>query len=207
MAALGFVDDSDIVAYDDAGGSIAARLWWMLDDLGHARVTRPRRRHRGVDRGGWTRHDRGARVRTPGRLTLRDAWSRTIDREALVARLGAVALVDVRAPERYRGDVEPIDPVAGHIPTAISRPTAGNLGADGRFLDAGGSPPALRAAGQEVVVSCGSGINACHAALAMRVAGLPAPLLYPGSYSDWSTVRDARGDRRRAGRRRARAGR
>jgi thiosulfate/3-mercaptopyruvate sulfurtransferase len=97
-----------------------------------------------------------------------------------------VGLVDARAPERYRGEVEPIDAVPGHIPTAISLPTAGNLGPDGRFL----APEVLRARfealGDEVVSYCGSGVNACHNALAMRVAGLPDPLLYPGSYSDWA---------------------
>jgi thiosulfate/3-mercaptopyruvate sulfurtransferase len=186
MEALGFSDDTDIVAYDDAGGSIAARLWWMLDDLGYARA-------RVLDGGIGAWIAAGGPVTThvpspePGRLTLHDAWSHTIDRDALVARLGSVALVDVRAPERYRGDVEPIDPVAGHIPTALSRPTAGNLGAEGRFLDPADLHTRYETPGSEVVVSCGSGVNACHAALAMRVAGLPTPLLYPGSYSDWST--------------------
>ena len=185
MEALGFSDDTEIVAYDDAGGSIAARLWWMLDDLGHpgARVL-----DGGI--GAWIAAGGPVTAEVPaptaGRLTLRDAWSNTIDRDALVARLGSVALIDVRAPERYRGDIEPIDPVAGHIPTALSRPTAGNLGADGRFLDPADLRRRYESLGDEVVTSCGSGINACHAALAMRVAGLPAPLLYPGSYSDWS---------------------
>ena len=99
---------------------------------------------------------------------------------------GTLLVVDARAPERYRGDIEPVDAVPGHIPGAISRPTAGNLGPDGRFL----APDALRlrfeTLGPEVVTSCGSGVNACHNALAMRLAGLPDPLLYPGSYSDWS---------------------
>jgi thiosulfate/3-mercaptopyruvate sulfurtransferase len=185
MEALGFGADTAIVAYDDAGGSIAARLWWMLDDLGHAGVSV-------LDGGIGAWIAAGGPVTTevpaprPDRLSLRGEWTRTVDREALVARLGDVALIDVRASERYRGEVEPVDPVPGHIPTAISRPTAGNLDADGRFLD----PAALRRRyehlGEDVVTSCGSGVNACHGALAMRIAGLPAPLLYPGSYSDWS---------------------
>ncbi len=185
MAELGFGDDTTIVAYDDAGGTIAARLWWMLDDLGHRDVH--------VLDGGiqaWTALDgplsRDVPAVTAATLNLRDAWSRTIDRDELVARLGRVTLIDARAGERYRGETEPVDPVAGHIPTAISLPTAGNLGPDGRFLP----PEALRARfgtlDGEVVTSCGSGVNACHHALAMRVAGLPDPILYPGSYSDWS---------------------
>ncbi|MDP2350257.1 MAG: rhodanese-like domain-containing protein, partial [Chloroflexota bacterium] len=119
-------------------------------------------------------------------LHLRDRWTRTIDRDALAGRLGRVALIDARATERYRGDLEPVDAAPGHIPTAHSRPTAGNLGPDGRFL----APDVLRARfeplGDEIVTACGSGVNACHNALAMRLAGLPDPLLYPGSYSDWA---------------------
>lgn len=184
MAELGFDDGSEIVAYDDAGGTIASRLWWMLDDLGHGRV-------RVLDGGlaAWTTIGGpltdAVPVRTAGRLRLRDRWTRTIDRDALAARLGSVALIDARALERYRGDLEPVDAAPGHIPTARSRPTAGNLGLDGRFLD----PEVLRARfvglGGDVVTYCGSGVNACHNSLAMRVAGLADPLLYPGSYSDW----------------------
>jgi thiosulfate/3-mercaptopyruvate sulfurtransferase len=185
MEELGFGDDSDIVAYDDAGGSIAARLWWMLDDLGHTRVS--------VLDGGlpaWLAAGGPVttEVRTPagGRMTLSDRWSRTIDREALIGRLGSVTLIDARAPERYRGDLEPVDPVPGHIPTATSMPTTGNLSEGGRFLDAASLRLRFEPLGAEVVTSCGSGITACHNALAMRIAGLPDPLLYPGSYSDWS---------------------
>lgn len=185
MAELGIDDASDVVVYDDAGGTVAARLWWMLDDLGHRRVH--------VLDGGiaaWAAIGgpvtREVAAYPAGRLTLRDHWTRTIDRDGLVARLGSVGLIDARAPERYRGDVEPVDAVPGHIPTAVNLPLAGNLGPDERFRD----PKALRARfehlGDEVVSYCGSGVNACHNALAMRVAGLPDPLLYPGSYSDWA---------------------
>ena len=113
------------------------------------------------------------------------------ERFAHADRLGTLTLLDVRAPERYRGDVEPVDPVAGHIPGARNAPAAGNTGPDGRFL----APDVLRARyaalgadNGPVVVACGSGVNATQAALAMRIAGLPDPLLYPGSYSDWSTA-------------------
>jgi thiosulfate/3-mercaptopyruvate sulfurtransferase len=185
MEAIGFDASSHIVVYDDAGGAVAARLWWMLDDLGHPDV-------HVLDGGIQAWQAAGGALtdavpdRAPGRLPLREAWAGTIDRDALIARLGSVAIVDARAPERYRGETEPIDPVAGHIPTAISRPLAGNLGPDGRFL----APAELRARFEglehEVVMACGSGVNACHNVLAMRIAGLPRPLLYPGSYSDWS---------------------
>ena len=185
MAELGVDDASTIVAYDDAGGTIAARLWWMLDDLGHADVHL-------LDGGiqAWTARDGPLTSDVPawprGRLHLRDRWSRAIDREAVEARLGQVALIDARAPERYRGEVEPVDGVAGHIPTAVNRPSGGNLGPDGRFLD----PEALRTRfaplGTELVSYCGSGVTACHNAFAVRLAGLPDPLVYAGSYSDWT---------------------
>jgi thiosulfate/3-mercaptopyruvate sulfurtransferase len=188
MAELGFGDEDLIVAYDDAGGGIAARLWWMLDDLGHRDVAV-------LDGGIQTWVDAGfplaREVPTypPARLKLAPAWSNVIDREGLVPRLGSVVLLDARAPERYRGEIEPVDPVAGHIPTALSAPNTANLGSDGRFLPAEVLTErfwALGTTGRQVVSSCGSGVTACHNALAMRVAGLPDPLLYPGSYSDWS---------------------
>ena len=189
MAVLGVGDDSEIVAYDDAGGAIAARLWWMLDDLGHPRV---RVLDGGIQAwvaaGGPTTGEVGPPPARPATLTLRPAWSRMITREGLVPRLGSVAVIDARAPERYRGDIEPVDPVPGHIPTAISMPIGDNLAPDGTFLDPATLRARFEALGDEVVTTCGSGVNACQNALAMRVAGLPSPLLYPGSYSDWSTA-------------------
>jgi thiosulfate/3-mercaptopyruvate sulfurtransferase len=125
----------------------------------------------------------------PARLDLADEWQNVVSRDDLTARLGTVSLLDARAPERYRGEVEPIDPVAGHIPTAINLPTAANLTEDGRFLkseELRERYAAATAPGRAVVVSCGSGTNACHNALAMRLAGMPDPILYVGSYSDWS---------------------
>jgi thiosulfate/3-mercaptopyruvate sulfurtransferase len=185
MAALGVGNGHEVVAYDDASGTIAARLWCLLDDLGHPAV-------RVLDGGiaAWVAIGgpltEEVPAHPPARLSVRESWTRTIDRHGLVVRLGSVSLIDARAPERYRGDIEPVDAVPGHIPTAVSRPTAGNLGPDGRFL----GPSELRAKfaslGPEVVTSCGSGVTACHNALAMRVAGLPDPVLYPGSYSDWA---------------------
>lgn len=185
MAAKGVGDDVDVVVYDDVGGTIAARLWWMLEDLGH-------RSARVLDGGFGYWAGAGYPVTTdtpevaPAHLTLRTSWTRVIDREALVPRLGSIAVLDARAPERYRGDTEPVDRVAGHIPTAVNRPLPGNLRPDGRFLDAAALRERFEGLGDVVVTTCGSGVNACHTALAMRVAGLPDPLLYPGSYSDWT---------------------
>ena len=211
LAALGIGRGHRVVAYDDAGGTVAARLWWMLDALGHARVA--------VLDGGlgaWRdaglplnanvpAHAPAEPVATPGPGV---AWPRTMNRTMLAARMREVRILDARAPERYRGEIEPIDRIPGHIPTAVSLPTSELLRGDGRFLapdalaarfavagvaDRSGADSAARSVGGAVgaevgpvVVSCGSGVNACQLALAMREAGLPDPLLYPGSYSDWT---------------------
>ena len=198
LGELGIGDEHLVVAYDDLGGWVAARLWWMLDGLGHARVA--------VLDGGigaWTAAGLALTDAVPAwpptTLSLAQSWTRTIDRDALRSRLGAMVLLDARAAPRYRGEVEPIDAHPGHIPTAVNAPTDGNLGADGLFLPAADLVArfeALGVAGEfdgrpsdpavEVVTSCGSGISACHNALAMRAAGLPDPILYVGSYSDWT---------------------
>jgi thiosulfate/3-mercaptopyruvate sulfurtransferase len=124
-------------------------------------------------------------------LDLADAWTKTIDRDAVLERLGDLVLLDARGGPRYRGEIEPIDPLPGHIPTAVSAPTDGNLDAGGRLLGPAALARRFRALGADgsagpVVTSCGSGVSACFNSLAMRVAGLPDPILYPGSYSDWS---------------------
>ncbi len=192
LARLDIGREHRVVAYDDAGGTVAARLWWMLDVLGHPRAAVL---DGGID--AWRAaglpmvRDAPAAVPSAPWPGIPLAWPRTIGRASLESRLGALTLLDARAPERYRGEVEPVDPIAGHIPTALSAPTTSFLGPDGRFL----APDVLRSrfaelgafAGEDpVVVQCGSGVNACQLALAARVAGLPDPLLYPGSYSDWS---------------------
>lgn len=190
MAGLGFGDAHTIVAYDTSRGMVAARLWWMLDNLGHHDVA--------VLDGGleaWTQAGGELTQVLPTHLrtalSLADRWSGTIDRAQLAADPEAVDLVDVRAPERYRGETEPVDRVPGHIPGARNRPVATLVDERGRMLP----PDRLRTlivdgprAERPQVVSCGSGVNACFAILASRVAGLPDPLLYAGSYSDWSAA-------------------
>ncbi len=191
VAALGIGREHRVVAYDDAGGTVAARLWWMLDVLGHPRVAVL---DGGID--GWRAAGLPLTSEAPAFAPaaawadIPPTWPRTIAREELAPRLGMLTLLDARAPERYRGEVEPIDPVAGHIPTAISAPTGTFLAPDGRFLPTTALAVRFATLGaareRPVVVQCGSGVNACQLALAARVAGLPDPLLYPGSYSDWS---------------------
>lgn len=180
-----------VVVYDDAGGAFAARLWWMLRWLGHDAVAV-------LDGGfpawvaeGWPVTDEVVSV-PPGDFA-------GAPRPALLISAGELStpestsrkLFDARAPERFRGDVEPIDPVAGHIPGAVNLPFAGNL-RDGRFL----SPAELRARlaaaldgapPESAVVYCGSGVTACHDVLAFARAGLPLPRLYAGSWSEWIT--------------------
>ena len=163
----------------------------MLDVLGHERVA--------VLNGGiaaWVAAGGGLTRDVPrpapGALHLADRWDRVIDRAELKARLGSIVLLDARAGPRYRGETEPIDPVAGHIPTARNAPVDGNLvEPGGRFLAPAQLASRFRELGADgsdgpVVTSCGSGVSALHHALALRAAGLPDPILYVGSYSDWS---------------------
>ena len=207
LAAAGIGDDDVVVAYDDVGGWVAARLWWMLEDLEFG--TNGRGRVLVLDGGitAWVAAGLPTSTEAPtsvaGSLHLAPQWRRVIDRPGLRDRLGSVLLLDARGGPRYRGEIEPIDPLPGHIPTALNAPTDGNLGPDGRFAspaDLAERIEGLRSAASvaglaqaadpdgDVVVSCGSGVSACHTALAMRIAGLPDPILYPGSYSDWVTA-------------------
>ncbi|MGW2765059.1 sulfurtransferase [Streptomyces sp. NPDC001275] len=175
-----------VVVHDGGQGWAAARAWWLLRWTGHPDV-------RVLDGGlaAWEgpletavpEPAEGDFVPKPGALPLLDA-----DGAAALARSGV--LFDARAGERYRGEVEPIDPVGGHIPGAVSAPTTENAGPDGRFLPAaelGARFTALGAAdGRDVGVYCGSGVSAAHEVLALAVAGIPAAL-YVGSWSEWSS--------------------
>lgn len=188
MGELGFGDDHTIVIHDSAQGQYGARLWWMLDRLGHERVYVL---DGGIDAwrqagGPWT-----AERSTPMRstMTLASEWPVTMDRSAIVALRDQIDLVDVRAAERYRGDVEPIEQIGGHIPGARNCPCTSLMGDDGRMKPAYEVDLLIRARGSRdglpMVISCGSGVTACFGMLAARVAGLPDPVLYPGSFSDW----------------------
>lgn len=212
MAPIGIGDGTRVVGYDDVGGWVAARLWWMLDDLGFGRRGIAGEGAGVLDGGIKAWVDAGQPLSTavpappssPASLTLDGPWHAVIERDELRGRLGSLTLLDARGAPRYRGETEPVDPVAGHIPTAISAPYDTNLGPDGRLLGAAAlreqfaslgiedGPAAGGGAGsRDVVLSCGSGTSACHHALAMRVAGLPDPILYVGSYSDWSRSGEA----------------
>ena len=184
------VDDGDVVVvYDDLKSLSAARAWWVLRNAGIADV----RILDGAFRA-WTDAglpvERGEVVPEPGTVTLTTGVLPTIDIDTAATWAGdGRVLLDARAGERYRGEVEPIDPRAGHIPGALSTPTTANVGADGRFL----SPETLReqflAAGvpadATVATYCGSGVTAAHNAVALTLAGFE-PVLYPGSWSEWA---------------------
>ena len=187
---LGIDETKQVVAYDQGPGMYAARLWWMLRWLGHDAVA--------VLDGGfaaWTREGRPVTAEplkvVPAAFVARSPAS-TVTATEIEANLSAPAfvLLDARARERYRGDVEPLDPVARHIPGALNRPYTENLDAEGRFKPADALAADFDAllAGQapaDVVHYCGSGVTACHNLLAMTHAGRSGARLFPGSWSEW----------------------
>ncbi|WP_426194404.1 sulfurtransferase [Massilia sp. DWR3-1-1] len=183
----GVSDATQVVAYDAHAGMYAARLWWLLRSLGHEAVA--------VLDGGlpaWTAALTTAPppAKAPGTITARPALVGTVDAATLLANLDTLALtvVDARAPDRFRGENETIDPVGGHIPGAINRFFKDNLAADGRFKDPATLRAELALVGDpaRAVMQCGSGVTACHNLLALAVAGMPGAALYPGSWSEWS---------------------
>ncbi|SEA64189.1 sulfurtransferase [Leifsonia sp. 21MFCrub1.1] len=188
----GLGDGDAVVVYDDASGTSAARAWWLLRHAGVRDV-------RVLDGGIAAWRDAGMPLEKgpgatpiPGSITVRFGALPTLDGDAAAA-LAADArgvLLDARAGERFRGEVEPVDPRPGHIPGAVSAPTTDNLGTDGRMLPADALAQRFEGLGigadTPVGVYCGSGVTAAHEALAMVTAGLPMPALYAGSYSAWS---------------------
>ncbi len=190
LGSIGIDNDTQVVAYDDAGGMFAARLWWLLNWLGHSRVA--------VLDGGYQAWCRESKVLTKQLSTPRPAsftphvQPLAVDVDFVATHCGgaAIQLVDARSPDRFRGENETLDPVAGHIPGAINRFFKDNLQEDGRFKPANtlraefdalltGRDPA------QVVHHCGSGVTACHNVLAMEIAGLRGGRLYAGSWSEW----------------------
>jgi thiosulfate/3-mercaptopyruvate sulfurtransferase len=195
LSGWGVAEHTQIVAYDQNNGAFASRLWWLLRASGHGAVS--------VLDGGYAAWIKAAlplqQTITPRPAHARSVadfqdWLSAADVEQALAR-DQILLVDARSAERYAGRVEPIDPVAGHVPGAVNHALTDNLAADARFLSAaelrqrwlktlGG-----RSAG-ELVSMCGSGITACHNLLALEIAGLHGARLYAGSWSEW--IRDPR---------------
>jgi len=188
--------DDLVVAYDAGNGTMAARLWWTLRWIGHDAVA--------VLDGGyakWVEEERPVTAEVPAFATTayvgRPQESRAVDAAFVENRLGAseLLLLDARAAARFRGEAEPIDPVAGRIPGSRNRFCGENLTAEGRFKSAEalrrefGALLGDRTPG-EIVHYCGSGVAACHNALAMEIAGFPGSRVYVGSWSEW--IADAR---------------
>jgi thiosulfate/3-mercaptopyruvate sulfurtransferase len=210
MRAAGVRSGRSVVVCDEADSTTAARAWWMLRYYGHHQV-------RVLDGGfrAWEAAElpvsTGDAVAEPGDFTAQPGWMPVLDAASAATLARSGILLDARAPARYRGQTEPVDRVAGHIPGALSAPTAENVAADGqfrrvadlraRFADLGingaanpgaanpgaANPGAEEANGaQQVGVYCGSGVTAAHELLALTLAGIPAAL-YVGSWSDWIT--------------------
>ena len=188
---LGIAPATQVIALDRQGGVYAARLWWMLRWLGHEVVAVLDGGLRAWQAAGGATSSAAAAPRPAPPYPERPALVAAVDLDQVARRPPEVAVLDARAGERFRGEVEPLDRVAGHIPGALNRPYAGNLGPDGRFKPAAVLAEEFRAVlGQrgaaEVIHSCGSGVTACHNLLAMEHAGLAGSRLYPGSWSEWS---------------------
>lgn len=187
MRRLGVCDHHPVVVYDDTGSTIAARAWWLLRYFGHQDV-------RVLDGGlrAWVESGRELSTEDhhnePDDFTARPGGMPMLSAEEALELAGKGVLLDARAAERYRGESEPIDPVAGHVPGAVSAPTAENVGQDGRFLPADRLRARFAALGVADGVPtgayCGSGVTAAHEVLALELAGLPAAL-YVGSWSHW----------------------
>ena len=195
LGALGIDGAKQVVAYDASGGYYAARTWWMLRWLGHTKVA--------VLDGGWDAWMRAGLAVTaevpsvePATYTSGANAAGAVDAAFVAAHLNdaTTVLVDARSPDRFRGENETLDPVAGHIPGAVNRFFKLNLAEDGRFR----APDQLRKDFGEiigarepkaVVHQCGSGVTACHNLLAMEHAGLSGSRLYAGSWSDWISDR------------------
>lgn len=186
MSACGIGDDSVVVGYDDEGGVFAARLVWMLRAIGHEAAL--------LDGGllawdGEISHERA--VPSPAGFTARPWPAELLAEVDDVVRPGAVVL-DARSGDRYRGEVEPIDPLPGHIPGAVNLPCRDNLDPAGRFLPVDDLRERFASVGvtgsQDVIAYCGSGVTACHDLLAMEHAGLGQGRLYPGSWSQYCST-------------------
>ena len=194
FGSLGIGDDTEVVVYDDAGGAMAARAWWLLHWLGHESVSL-------LDGGfpAWVKcgfETVAGREPPPVKQTLRvrlqnDWVVSTEELHALIRSATSPVLLDARDTARFRGDEEPIDTVAGHVPGARNLPFTDALAEDGRFRRG----DALQALWEGIpdddgrwIVMCGSGVTACHLAISALTAGRPMPLLYAGSWSEW--IRD-----------------
>jgi thiosulfate/3-mercaptopyruvate sulfurtransferase len=188
MRRLGVNDDSAVVTYDALDSVPAARAWWNLRYFGHDNV-------RVLDGGypAWVKAGLPVTIEepviVPGNFVARPGAMPMIGADEAADIAKNASLIDVRVGERYRGEVEPVDPIAGRIPGAVNLPSSGNVSPDGKFLDIETLRKRYEAleidAGAEVGVYCGSGVNAANAVFAMTLAGIETPALFVGSWSHW----------------------
>jgi thiosulfate/3-mercaptopyruvate sulfurtransferase len=190
LGRLGIEPATHVVGYDSSGGAVASRLWWMLRSIGHSQAS--------VLDGGlpaWTAagYELTTEVPTPDPVTYppRPTWTGIVDADGVAASVQfGGTVVDARAPDRYRGEQEPIDAKAGHIPGAINRFHGDTLAADGTHLPLPELAEQFAGVGQSPVVYCGSGVTACHDLMVMSLVGINQARLYPGSWSEWSSDDD-----------------
>ncbi|HEY4319296.1 MAG TPA: sulfurtransferase [Herbaspirillum sp.] len=200
LAGWGIGNDTQVVAYDAHGGMFAARLWWMLRWVGHDAVAVLDGGLPAWQEAGYALSDAAAPSPAMGTITDRPALVKTVAADDLLldiathpaAQARANLIVDARAPDRFRGENETLDPVGGHIPGARNRFFKDNLQPGGRFKSAADLQREWNlvvgnksGAAQQRVMQCGSGVTACHNLLALEIAGLPGAALYPGSWSEW----------------------
>ncbi|HEV3056606.1 MAG TPA: sulfurtransferase [Vicinamibacterales bacterium] len=189
LGRLGVANAAQVVAYDQDNGMFASRLWWLLRWMGHDAVA--------VLDGGfakWLREQRpttaGIETHPPAAFSGSARQEMIVDASAVAGRSRASTLLDARAPERFRGETEPLDRVAGHIPGARNHFFQENIGEDGTFRSPDDVRARIRAAvggaaPGDIICYCGSGVTACQNLLAMEHAGLTGARLYPGSWSEW----------------------
>jgi thiosulfate/3-mercaptopyruvate sulfurtransferase len=189
---LGIRPDTPVVVLDAQGGVYAARLWWMLRWLGHEAVAVLDGGLQAWKQAGGALSTQAGPVAEAPAYPERPSLAPMVGSDEVAGRPASATVVDARAPERFRGETEPLDRVAGHIPGALNRFFKANLDARGRFRPADELRRELASllgtrAPADVIHSCGSGVTACHNLLAMEHAGLGGSALYPGSWSEWSS--------------------
>ncbi|ASR39584.1 3-mercaptopyruvate sulfurtransferase [Prauserella marina] len=190
LRAAGVRSGGTVVVYDDGDGSVAARAWWLLRWAGHEEVAVLDGGYAAWLEEGW-RIDTGVPSPELGDIVVKEGGMPVLDADAAEGTARSGVLLDARAPQRYRGEVEPVDPRPGHIPGAVNAPFAAHTGEDGRWLAPSELAAHFAALGvtDDVAVGayCGSGVTASSIVLALALAGRPEPApLYPGSWSEWS---------------------
>ena len=195
LCAIGFTNEMQAVVYDRNSSMYCGRLWWMLKWMGHEVVAVLDGGMAAWQEAGFALTDRTEPAHFQSNFVLKDPRVTLATTADVASRLGNPdqTVVDARAAPRYRGEIEPLDPIAGHIPGALNRPFADNFGADGRFKPAAQLRAEFEAllggrAASSVVHHCGSGVTAVPNVLAMQIAGLGTPALYAGSWSEWSNT-------------------